>query len=218
MNSITGETRHASVEEWVRLFKESIGTDVKELSRVADVLQGGLPYPEMYERVVLEPSSSVSGLPDMAQFTFPTESQPTVDSWLTHIAQCLENEQQVDSLYHEFAREWVRDTMTSRRKRTLSYNDILTAKRTRDSVGRLFVYTNLVRSSVLSDVKARWLRIVSISPNKNYYVFQHVHYFAVQNNVIDTIEVSLRDKFGESYPFQDSGDPSVLVLHFRRVR
>ena len=83
----------------------------------------------------------------------------------------------------------------------------------------IFVYSDIVESSVVGNTSAPLLRIFPISGKSGDLItkeVQNIHYKPVQKSQFDTIEILLKNENGENIPFE--GGKSVVTLHFRKRR
>lgn len=85
----------------------------------------------------------------------------------------------------------------------------------------MFVYTDLCEAHVTGDVQTPLLRVVPVDVSKYEYgctrlrTFPTIKYIPLLKSAFDTIEILIRDEFGEPLLF-DHGTLTV-TLHFKRV-
>lgn len=85
----------------------------------------------------------------------------------------------------------------------------------------MFVYTDLCESHVTGDVQTPLLRVVPVDLDKYDYgavrlrSFSNIKYIPLLKSNFDTIEIDIRDEFGQSLLF-DRGTLTV-TLHFARI-
>ena len=105
-----------------------------------------------------------------------------------------------------------RVTMPSGRQRLESV-DPLVPLTTRE----LFVYTNIIEHQPVGDTTAPLLRTVTAFEKFGFivnYDFTKLHYLPVNTNLINTIEIDIRNEYGDRIPFR--GGRSNVKLHFRQ--
>ena len=105
-----------------------------------------------------------------------------------------------------------RGTMPSGRQRLESVDPFVPL-----STRELFVYTNIIEHQPVGDTSAPLLRVVTAATHFgdiNNYNFTKLHYLPVNTNLINTIEIDIRDEFGYRIPFR--GGRSNVKLHFRQ--
>ena len=81
----------------------------------------------------------------------------------------------------------------------------------------IFVYCDLIEDQIVGDSLSPLLRIVPVTVRQGKFqhtVYNHVHYYPLSTNNFHTIEISLRDEFGNPIPFQ--AGPATVTLHIRR--
>ena len=85
------------------------------------------------------------------------------------------------------------------------------------NVSSLYVYTNIIHSQYVGDVKVPLLRIVGIEgqPGKST-TFDQPRYLPVCRQTLDTIKTDIKDDTGDSIAFQHG--KVVVKLHFRKQR
>ena len=92
-----------------------------------------------------------------------------------------------------------------------------------------FVYTNIIKSSLLADTKAPILRIVSntlrqrkkgefsCASTLNDQKYNPIYYYPLISNNIRDIAIEIRKSDGELVPFMETGI-TVVYLHFRKIK
>jgi chlorite dismutase len=80
----------------------------------------------------------------------------------------------------------------------------------------LFVYSNLCQPIHINETKAKLLRVIPIDKNRNFYIFPTPEFVPLGIYNIKQISISLRNEFGEKFPFQSSLSPVYISLTFRR--
>lgn len=82
---------------------------------------------------------------------------------------------------------------------------------------RIFIYCDLIQSALCSDFKGRCLRIVTAGAQPSPQILFPVYYYACDKQVVQVVHVELKDKHGNYVNFRPSSQPTLVVLHFRRV-
>jgi len=85
-------------------------------------------------------------------------------------------------------------------------------------IHNIYVYTDIVENLVVGDSRAPLLRIVEAEGDYGdvlYQSFEIPHYIPVRKKRFDTIELDIRDVFGEPLSFESGA--LVVTLHFRRA-
>ena len=83
----------------------------------------------------------------------------------------------------------------------------------------LYVYTNIIHSQFVGDVKVPLLRIVDVEGQGGKSVtkaFDRLQYLPVCRQTLDTIKISIKDNAGDSISFQHG--KVAIKLHFRKQR
>ena len=75
----------------------------------------------------------------------------------------------------------------------------------------IYIYTDIVKDSLVGSQKVNILKIVSLAKNKTFYMFSNVNFIPLRVENIDSITVSLRNHLGESIYF-DEGFISLTLL------
>lgn len=83
------------------------------------------------------------------------------------------------------------------------------------------IYTDIIRPQVVAEQKAMLLGITPINGVKAgervVATFDSRNYCSVQNDLVDSITIELRDTEGELLPPAFGSRPTVAVLQFHRV-
>ena len=90
---------------------------------------------------------------------------------------------------------------------------------TTGKVSSLYVYTDIIHSQYVGDVKVPLLRIVGVDGQHGNSVtktFDRPQYLPVCRQTLDTIEIDIKDDTGDSISFQHG--KLVVKLHFRKQR
>jgi len=83
----------------------------------------------------------------------------------------------------------------------------------------MFVYCGLVHCVPVGDTQAPLLRIINVERGSGSIYqkyFEKPRYLPVQKRHFDTVEVDIRNDYGETMAF-DAGK-LIITLHFRRVK
>jgi hypothetical protein len=86
-------------------------------------------------------------------------------------------------------------------------------------VHSMFVYCDILEYIPIGDTKAPLLRIVETkgaNGEVQHRSFDHLRYVPIQKKQFDTIEIDIRNGFGEKMPFE--GGQVTATLHFRLAR
>ncbi|RLJ22858.1 hypothetical protein DJ031_00125, partial [bacterium endosymbiont of Escarpia laminata] len=89
----------------------------------------------------------------------------------------------------------------------------------RAGVDTMYVYTDIVESRVVGDVYAPLLRNISVYGTHGSITsetFDRVQYVKLLRHQFDTVEVDIRDDFGQPIPFEQG--KLVVTLHIRRCK
>ena len=87
------------------------------------------------------------------------------------------------------------------------------------NVSSLYVYTNIIHSQYVSDLKVPLLRIVGVEGQHGKSVtkpFDQPQYLPVRRQTLNAIEIDIKDDAGDSILFQYG--KVVVKLHFRKQR
>lgn len=129
--------------------------------------------------------------------------------WVRNVLSYADGEETAKDWMSEIVSVWKAGKTTSKRSRR-SLNVI-------EDGTRLFIYCDVIRSSLCSDFRGRCLRILPYDSKARNQVLFPVYYYAVEQKVIDSIYVEILTKFGEHFPFPDHEQPVVAVLHFKKI-
>ena len=78
---------------------------------------------------------------------------------------------------------------------------------------KIYIYTDIIKPQLVGDSLSRCLRVLHVNDNQ-HHVFNPVYYFPVEKKNLESIEILLADKFGETVPFRSGQESSIIVLHF----
>ena len=81
----------------------------------------------------------------------------------------------------------------------------------------MYIYSNILRPQIVGDSMVPLLRVVPIHGDRDQHVresFQQLQYVPLNLRSFQSVEVDIRNEFGQDMPFH-SGEV-LLVLHFRR--
>lgn len=84
----------------------------------------------------------------------------------------------------------------------------------------LYLYTNIVHTTIVGDSEVPLLRVVPLKPRKAsqnhiFQSFQHIQYHPVIKSQTDVIEINIRRDNGVLVPF--SSGKVILTLHFKKT-
>ena len=172
-----------------------------------------LSAPTVFDNFVVDPNNVRSiVLPTSERVEFePTPKPPErLADWLANVASYLNDSRNYGKFYELCIKEWEDMTKGTRRKRqaAVALNQI-------EEGDRILVYYDVMRSSLCSDFRGKLLRILSYEGKTGRQTLFPVYYYPVEKQVIDCIYVELKTKYDEYFPFPDSDQPVVIVLHFR---
>lgn len=142
--------------------------------------------------------------------------------FVSHVASFTSSLKEAQTVYHTIIDAWSQSVHPRKKVRrdlpgTSSYT--FDFHNDKDSEGaRVFVYSSLIESSLCSDFRGKCLRILSFEKDTRHQSFFPVYYFPLERNTIDVVEIELKTKYNEYFPFPDSPHPVVLVIEFRRVQ
>ena len=83
-------------------------------------------------------------------------------------------------------------------------------------IHNLYIYTNIVEYTRVGNIEAPLLRSLPLSTNQNQMInreFINRYYVPVNRNIINRIDISIRDDGGESVPFESG--TTVLTFEFQ---
>lgn len=86
-----------------------------------------------------------------------------------------------------------------------------------DSVSLVFVYCDITQSALIADGKDRCIRVLPVESRNQHYPLFPVHYFICDRKILDYIHIELRTRSNSYVEFRDTKQPTVVVLHFRRI-
>jgi len=89
-----------------------------------------------------------------------------------------------------------------------------------DIVGqsRALIYCNLIAPQFVGGQLVRCLRTITSPSQYCNYSFHNIHYVPVEKRLIRHVHIQIKTADGKTTAFPDGRSPSVIVLHFRRVR
>lgn len=82
----------------------------------------------------------------------------------------------------------------------------------------VFVYMNLIEPSFSGDVLAKTLRIINLEHKGGHFIFNPIYYHKLSVFSFENVEIALRYSDGELVNFFRNSEPTIAVIHFRRVR
>ena len=83
-------------------------------------------------------------------------------------------------------------------------------------INTMYVYTDLIKDTIVGDIEAKLLRTVPIIGEYNQYVtqeFENIYYHPIEKQFINSIEIDIRDDTGAKIDFRDT--EVHLVFHLR---
>jgi hypothetical protein len=83
----------------------------------------------------------------------------------------------------------------------------------------LYVYCDLLECVPVGDTMAPLLRIVEINGPRDDMInvsYDNPRYFPLQKKTFDSVEIDIRDDFGDPIPFESG--KLIVTLHFRRAK
>ncbi|KAG8236331.1 hypothetical protein J437_LFUL010465 [Ladona fulva] len=81
----------------------------------------------------------------------------------------------------------------------------------------VYVYTDIIKPQIVGDTLARCLRVLNTKLGL-HQTFNQIYYFPVEKKNIEVIECMLANKLGETVPFHDGEQSSIVVLHFYKKK
>lgn len=83
-----------------------------------------------------------------------------------------------------------------------------------------YIYTNIVKPSLVGDSNIQILRVVPIPGNSEFgeqvvQIYKNPQYVPLLMTDFDTIEIDIKDDTGNRIPFIFGR--SIITLHFRRI-
>ena len=214
--------REKTIEEILSYtFRENVVT-LKSGQKFLDQLSS-LSVPEYIQNVVMEGAEekvSAIRLSDGSALAYSWSDQSTPQEWLDNLLTFARSDEE--------AAEWIRravgcwrtllDTLTPlpRKQRAVSYK--VSESTRNNAISLVFVYCDIVQWSLMSDTKARCVRVVPVSPKSSVYSLFPVHYIACSRKIIESVHIELRTRWDTYVEFNNEYQPTVAVLHFRRIR
>ena len=83
------------------------------------------------------------------------------------------------------------------------------------------VYTDIIENQIFGDVIKPILKIIPIKSYNDSEVvtfFDNLHYVKLSKNNISTINIQIRDLFGEQIKFENKFSFVIVKLHFRKIK
>lgn len=83
----------------------------------------------------------------------------------------------------------------------------------------IFVYCSIVAPQLVGHERVLLLRIIQLNDHDNFRItrdYSHPHYVPISLHYIDTIEIDMRDSYGQSIRFSNE-KPVMMKLHFRSI-
>ena len=81
----------------------------------------------------------------------------------------------------------------------------------------ILIYCDLITPQFVGSDNVRLLRNIICPTQLGNHLFQNVYYLPVEKALFQDIHVELRVLDGEHAEFENSGIPTNIVLHFRRI-
>lgn len=81
----------------------------------------------------------------------------------------------------------------------------------------LLVYIDIIDSQVFGDTLSKVALILPAPYLKSHHFFENPIYLPLSRADINSISVTLCDKYSQKYPFEASLIASAIVLHFKKV-
>lgn len=187
-----------------------------------------IKLPEYYQKFILPgevestlsiPKSSHTEDDWVVSFHCENGVENTIE-WLREIASYTDSPDDALRLYDAWAGEWAaqlgapRPHKRVRRAARSLTPAILNTKDNIETFQRMFIYCSIIEASIVSDTRARLLRIVHLEPSQSRYTFRTVYYSPLQYSTIQVIEIKMTDKFGVPMNFKSSVNPTTIYLHF----
>jgi hypothetical protein len=85
------------------------------------------------------------------------------------------------------------------------------------SSSRASIYCNLVPRQFVGNELVRCLRTFTFPSQKCHLTYDNIYYVPVEKKSIRHIRIEVLTLSGKPVVFSDSRDPSICVLHFRRI-
>lgn len=81
-----------------------------------------------------------------------------------------------------------------------------------------YIYCSLCAMSYVGDTYSRLLRVIRVNDKmkKFSYDFNKIHYYALQEREIDTIDIWITDQKGATFSFKTTDHPVIVVLCIAR--
>lgn len=193
-----------------RLEAEGILAALKALEVPQFLYNVADPETESTSELILQPSG------DRVQFAYEEKSQ--LQDFISNLASYASSPQQAGQWLGEAVSIWTELLAGSTGPAQRVRRDVETSEPPIDPALRIFLYCDVIQSSLCSDFKGRCLRILTAGPrDSGSQILFPVYYFPCEKNIITGVHVELKTKAGDYVHFQDSPHPTIIVLHFRRL-
>jgi len=83
----------------------------------------------------------------------------------------------------------------------------------------MFLYCDLLECVPVGDIQAPLLRIINVDKEQGQIlqqIFEKPRFLPIQKKSFDTVEIDIRNDFGDPMPFESG--KVIATLHFRRVK
>ena len=83
------------------------------------------------------------------------------------------------------------------------------------------IYTDIIKIQVFGDVNSNVLKIIPIKSSSESEVvtfFDNLHYVPLSKNSFNTINIEIRDLYGNKIKFEDKFTFVIIKLHFRKIK
>ena len=83
------------------------------------------------------------------------------------------------------------------------------------------IYTDIIKNQVFGDVNSNVLKIIPIKSSSESEVvtfFDNLHYVPLSKNSFNTINIEIRDLYGNKIKFEDKFTFVIIKLHFRKIK
>jgi hypothetical protein len=85
-----------------------------------------------------------------------------------------------------------------------------------ESTEFVYIYTDIIKPRYISDILARYLRVIPNASTNRHIRFKHIEYIPIETTYIESISILITDGQGEKVNFNSSSTPTYVMLHFKK--
>ncbi len=101
----------------------------------------------------------------------------------------------------------------------ISTNSIFKVEQKINIINYILLYTDIIEDQYYGQQMSQILRVIPLNTNSNKTIetfFENPHYARVRETLINSINIEIRDLFGDPIQFSDFFSYVIVKLHFRK--